>query len=151
MTCQPDDDQIETTITVCYQRVSIQEIIVDDFPISLPTTFSISPDNPASPAIDIDDNHGITVDGNAACCRRMIFVGLVDCVACLNEAWSGFIEHLDPEERDNAQWVIDTVRLAGATGVRKSKLMVCMVFNISNIKRWLMIYRLPHLLVCKIS
>ena len=53
--------------------------------------------------------------------------GLVDCAACLNEALSGFIEHLSFEEKDDAQWVIDTVRQAGTAGVRKSKLMVRLV------------------------
>ena len=126
--CQLDDDQIETTITVCYHRVSeSQEIIFDDFPTPLPTTFSISPDNSTSPATGIEGDHGLTVDGNAACCRKRVFLGLVDCAACLTEAWSSFIEHLSPEERDDAQWVIDTVRQAGAAGVRKSKLMVRLI------------------------
>ena len=103
---------------------------MDDFPKSLPTTFSISPDNSTSSATEIEDDHGLTVDGNAACCRRMAILGLVDCATCLNEAWSIFIEPLSPEERDDAQWVIDTVRQAGATGIRKSKLIVRFVSNV---------------------
>jgi oxalate---CoA ligase len=59
----------------------------------------------------------------------MVLFGLVDCAACLNEAWSGFIEHLSHEERDYAQWVIDTVRQAETAGVRKPKLMVRLVSN----------------------
>jgi hypothetical protein len=116
---------------------------VDNFPTSLPTTFSISPDNPTSPATEIEDHHGITVDGNAACCRRMVFFGLVDCAACLKEAWSGFIEYLNPEERDNAQRVIDTVHRAGTAGIRKSKLVVRLVSKISTLNVGLYIYRLP--------
>lgn len=45
-------------------------------------------------------------------------------MACLKEAWSSFSEHLSPEEKDDAQWVIDTVRQAGAAGVKKSKMIV---------------------------
>jgi len=70
----------------------------------------------------------------------MVFHGLVDCAACLNEAWSSFIEHLNPEERDDAQWVIDTVRQAGAVGVRKSKLMVRLVAGILTLDVGLCIY-----------
>ena len=102
---------------------------MEDFRTELPIAFS-NPDNSTTPAADIEDDHGLTVDGNAACCRRAVFLGLVDCAACLNEAWSGFIEHLSPEERGYAQWVIDTVRQAGAAGVRKSKLMVRLVSKI---------------------
>ena len=83
----------------------------------------------------------------------MVFLGLVDCAACLNEAWSSFIEHLSIEERNDAQWVIDTVRQAGAAGVRKSKLMV-RDFKILTFNVGLCIYRLqvtPHLLDCKNS
>jgi transcription factor C subunit 3 len=57
----------------------------------------------------------------------MVVLGPVDCAACLNEAWLGFIKHLSPEERDDAQWVIDAVCRAGTTGVRKSRLMVRLV------------------------
>lgn len=125
---------------MCYHHISeIQEIIVDDFPTSLPTTFHISPDNSTSPATDIeDDDHGVTVEGNPACCRRLVLLGLVDCAACLNEAWSVFTQHLSPEEKDDAQWVIDTVHQAGAAGVRKSQLMVRLVPEILIIVRWLM-------------
>jgi hypothetical protein len=84
----------------------------------------------------------------------MVFLGLVDCAACLNEAWSGFIEHLSAEEKHDAQWVIDTVRQAGAAGVRKSELMVRLVSKTLTLNVGLCIYRLqvpPHLLVCKKS
>ena len=67
------------------------------------------------------------MEGNPACCRKFIPLGLVDCAACLDEAWSGFSERLSPEERDDAQWIIDTVCQAGAAGIRKSKLMVRLV------------------------
>lgn len=113
---------------------------------------SISPDNSTSLPTDIEDDHGFTVDGNDACCRRSAFLGLVDCAACLNESWSGFIEHLSPEERDDAQWVIDTVRQAGAAGVRKSKLMVRLVLKFITLNVGLCVFRFqipPHLLVCK--
>lgn len=115
-------------ITVGYHRVSERQEIVDDCLTPLPATFFISPVNFTLPATR--DGHGVAIGRNPACCRRMVLHGLVDCVACLNEAWLALNEHLCPEERGDAQWVIDTVRDAGPAGVMKSKLMVRLVSEI---------------------
>jgi len=72
--------------------------------------------------------HGINFDNSAACCKEMATHGLVDCVACLDEAWATFSDMLDPESRMDATWLLDTVRQARDTGVRKSDLLVRLVF-----------------------
>jgi hypothetical protein len=55
----------------------------------------------------------------------------VDCVACLEEAWATFFDMLDPESRIDATWLLDTVRQATEAGIKKSDLLVRLVFLFS--------------------
>ena len=75
-------------------------------------------------SIDIDTGHQINIEGRPACCRKATAQGLVDCAACLNDAWSAFRDSVDPEDRNAAEWVLNAVHRAGEVGIRKADIVV---------------------------
>ncbi|KIM47907.1 hypothetical protein M413DRAFT_439604 [Hebeloma cylindrosporum] len=114
-----DDDQIETAIAVryCFAGEGQEQTV------SAPqTTFVQETEDFPKPG-DGGPGHGINIDNNAACCREMASHGLGDCLACLDEAWATFSDTLDPENRNDAIWILDTVRQTKEVGVRKSDLL----------------------------
>lgn len=69
--------------------------------------------------------HLFNVEGHPACCRKATAQGLVDCVACLDDAWSVLCHSLDPDSLSAAEWILNTVRQAGEAGIRKGDILVC--------------------------
>lgn len=108
-----DDDHIETIIKVQYHLETLEE------PFSGSDVFEL-------PQEIIEDlvNHGLNEEGQLACCRRTSDVGLVDCVACLDEAWKTFCNSLDPSSCGRAEGILRLVSLAKEHGLKKSDLTV---------------------------
>lgn len=95
--------------------------------VHTPQTTSVQETAEFPQSSDGEPGHGINIDNNAACCKEMAPHGLVDCLACLDEAWATFSDMLDPESRIDAIWILDTVRQTKEFGVRKSDLLVRIV------------------------
>ncbi len=74
--------------------------------------------------IDIDTGHQINIEGRPACCRKATAQGLVDCAACLDDAWSAFRDSVDPECASAAEWILNAVHGAGEDGIRKADMVV---------------------------
>jgi hypothetical protein len=68
------------------------------------------------------------MEGGPACCRKVTPQGLVDCIVCLNDAWTALWGSLDPENRSRAEWIKNAVQQAGQTGIKKSDILVCTHF-----------------------
>lgn len=75
--------------------------------------------------------------------------GLVDCLACLDEAWAIFSDMLDPESRTDAIWILDTVRQTKEVGIRKSDLLVRIVILFHSVC-WLTSSSYRHLQVLEL-
>ncbi|KAF8973687.1 hypothetical protein BDZ97DRAFT_1900484 [Flammula alnicola] len=112
-----DDDQIETAIAVRYRL----DEEVRDSSLDEPQMTAISE---MEESLSVETGHKLNADDNPACCRKTTTRGLVDCVACLNNAWSAFRDGLDLDDRNAAEWVLDAVHQAGEDGVKKSDLLV---------------------------
>ncbi|KAF9478012.1 hypothetical protein BDN70DRAFT_71126 [Pholiota conissans] len=67
--------------------------------------------------------HRVNMEGGTACCRKTSPHGLIDCIACLNDAWSILLEALDPENRSHAEWILKAAQQAGPTGIGKSDIL----------------------------
>lgn len=68
-------------------------------------------------------NHGKSIDGGTACCRR-VGKGVVDCTACLDEEWNVMGPTLDIEEMRLSQLMLFLIGQAGDGGVSKEDLIV---------------------------
>ena len=115
-----DDDQIETAIAVQYRFTGEGR----EQNVHTPQMTLVQETTEFPQANDGEPGHGVNIDDNAACCKEMAPHGLVDCLACLDEAWATFSDMLDPESRIDAIWILDTVRQTKEVGVRKSDLLV---------------------------
>jgi hypothetical protein len=120
ITSYTDDDQIETAIAVQYRFTGEGREQNDH----TPQTTLVQETTEFPQFNDGESGHGITIDSNAACCKEIAPRGLVDCLACLDEAWAIFSDMLDPESRIDAIWILDTVRETKEVGIRKSDLLV---------------------------
>lgn len=70
------------------------------------------------------DNHGTTVDGSPACCRKNTPDAVIDCPGCLDELWSAHSSHFNAIELEIAQLVLWLGGQAGPKGVTKDDLAV---------------------------
>ncbi|KAF9458330.1 hypothetical protein BDZ94DRAFT_109910 [Collybia nuda] len=112
-----DDDQIETTIYTQIVGPSITPL-----PSQSPGY------SPVIPLVDSGDlllGHGLTVDGEVACCRRFSGSRFSDCMGCLEYEWTSFNDTLNEQERSAAMKILSMVRDAGERGVAKVDLQVC--------------------------
>jgi hypothetical protein len=107
-----DDDDIETMIRVQYhlesQDVEETSLRMEDIESTLSST----------------DGHGFNETGVIACCRRSSSLGLVDCSACLDEAWNRLHDVLDSNTCDTAEELIKVLRQSKGQGTKKSDIMV---------------------------
>jgi hypothetical protein len=74
---------------------------------------------------EASSSHGVTVEGQNACCRKGSN-GLVDCLCCLEEKLSTFLNGLDPEDGLLVQRVLMIVRETKTKGISKDQLFVCL-------------------------
>jgi hypothetical protein len=107
-----DDDHIETMIRVQYHLESQD---TED------TSRTEAIESTASAA----DGHGLNEKGILAGCRRNSSFGLVDCSACLDEAWNSLHDVLDSKTCDTARELLAIVRQSKCQGTKKSEVMVC--------------------------
>jgi len=113
-----DDDHIETIIKVQYHFE-----VLEEEPFSRSDVF----DSPQEIIEDLGD-HGLNEEGQLACCRRNSDIGLIDCAACLDEAWKTFCKSLDRSSCDRAEEILSLVNHAKEHGLKKSDLTVrCIV------------------------
>jgi hypothetical protein len=70
------------------------------------------------------DGHGLTEEGVVACCRRSSSLGLVDCSACLREAWITLHDALDSNSGGTARELLAVLRQSKEQGTKKSDIMV---------------------------
>lgn len=73
---------------------------------------------------DMTAEHGKTVDGTVACCRKIID-GAIDCTGCLDDQWASASADFTEEELSIAQRMLYVVGQAREKGVTKQALMVC--------------------------
>ena len=139
-----DDDQIETAIAVRYRFAGEGR----EQTIHTPQTTSIQETAEFPQSNNGEYGHGINIDNNVACCKEIAPRGLVDCLACLDEAWASFSDTLDPESRTDAIWILDTVRQTKEVGVRKSDLIVQIItpFRFEQLGFTFFSYRHPQVL-----
>ncbi|KAJ7071454.1 hypothetical protein C8F01DRAFT_1110582 [Mycena amicta] len=107
-----DDDHIETAIFVRFHDISDPQT---PSPIQTPGLESMP--------IETVAEHGTTVDGTPACCKRLNEDSLIDCPACLEEEWATLYESLDTNDRDIFQLILDVVTACGKGGISKSELL----------------------------
>ena len=107
-----DDDHIETMIRVQYHLESQD---TGDIPSRMEAIES----TPSA-----TDGHGFNEEGKIACCRRSSSLGLVDCSACLDEAWNRLHDVLDSNSRDTARELLAVLRQSKGQGTKKSDIMV---------------------------
>jgi oxalate---CoA ligase len=77
--------------------------------------------------IDAEEEHGKTVDGLIACCKRNSD-GLVDCLSCLEEESTVFADSLRTEEQPVALQILEIFRGRGSEGMTRSDLNVSFDF-----------------------
>jgi len=110
-----DDDQIETLLSVRLHNF-------DDPAPELQSSEA----SPSASYMELDaepsSTHGITVEGQIACCNRESD-GLVDCLCCLEAELSTFFIGLDPIHADLVQHIMTTVQGAATQGVSKDQLL----------------------------
>ncbi|KAF8203137.1 hypothetical protein BJ912DRAFT_1018924 [Pholiota molesta] len=121
-----DDDQIETAIFVQYRvDVESRDISLDQTPQDFQIADTSEVEAEESFDMNIRHQH---MEGGPACCRKVTPQGLVDCIVCLNDAWTALWGSLDPENRSRAEWIKNAVQQAGQTGIKKSDILVCTHF-----------------------
>lgn len=74
---------------------------------------------------DLPSGHGISLDGDVACCKVLSGARVSDCVVCLETVWASFNDSLDEQERAVASQVLTIVRQSEERGVTKRYLQVC--------------------------
>ncbi len=109
-----DDDDIETNISVQYH-------------LGEEASGRLEPSMPSPEPLDLtaDGVHGFNENGASACCRRTSDQGLVDCSACVGEAWNVLCASLDANSRDAAERVLRLTMQAKEHGVKKTEIIVC--------------------------
>jgi transcription factor C subunit 3 len=107
-----DDDHIETVIRVQYHLESQD---AEETSLTTETTES----TPST-----TDGHGFNEKGVIACCRRSSGIGLVDCSACLDEAWNRLRDVLDSNSCDTAKGILTVLRQSKGQGTKKSDIIV---------------------------
>ena len=121
----PDDDHIETTI---HFRVRGVECMPQDELVTPRATSHV-------PRRELEtcttSRHGITHAGEVASCRGQS-EGLVDCIACLEEAESAFLSTVPSQHKDTAKKILEIVFQASAKGVTRDQLLVSSSSNPLN-------------------
>ncbi|KAF5384735.1 hypothetical protein D9757_006233 [Collybiopsis confluens] len=116
-----DDDQIETDLNFRFFGLSDAASNSNDGE----NLESLDGENPI---VDIVENpavkHGITVNGQPACCRKEISDAVVDCSGCLDELWQARSSHFNAQELTTAQLILWLVAQAGMKGVSKQDLIM---------------------------
>lgn len=110
-----DDDDIETNISLWYH-------------LNEEGTSGRSESSRSSPEpleLTADGGHGFNKSGADACCRRKSDQGLVDCGACLDEAWNVLWASLDAHSRDVAERILRVTAQAKEHGLKKTDVIVC--------------------------
>lgn len=83
-----------------------------------------SPDPPPfGPEPCIDGAHGLTVDGQPACCKE-VSIGIVDCVGCLDGELAAFLSGLDPQSKGIVEQIMPMLFQAASKGLTRYELQV---------------------------
>ena len=116
-----DDDQIETSVQFRAIRdpISGRKSITPDEPRSSPL-----PDLPKPGEESLLLGHGVTADGESACCEQIAH-GAVDCNFCITNAVSDFLASLGEGEKASAATILSVVRTSGTAGITRDQLSVC--------------------------
>ncbi|RPD63262.1 hypothetical protein L227DRAFT_544094 [Lentinus tigrinus ALCF2SS1-6] len=116
-----DDDDIETSIRVCYRPSGLREASVPE-PSIEPSGMS------GGTEMDVDESqvpgheHSQTADGEVAFCRRTS-EGIVDCHACLEWAKSSLLRDLSDDESSAVEKLLPVLDEAGSKGLTKRQLL----------------------------
>ncbi|RDX56211.1 hypothetical protein OH76DRAFT_605431 [Lentinus brumalis] len=115
-----DDDDIETTVRVCYVPGGLRET-------SVPEPSIEPPDVGVGPLMEVDESsplagHGQTAGGEHAFCR-LTSDGLVDCEACLEIAKSSLLQVLNDEESSVVGKLLPALDEASSEGLTKRQLL----------------------------
>lgn len=69
--------------------------------------------------------HGNTLAGDIACCMSSANAGsIVDCVACLHESRSSWMESVEVGVRENAHMLLEYIKSASSKGVVVNQVLV---------------------------
>ena len=68
--------------------------------------------------------HGVSADGELAFCRHTSD-GLVNCPACVEQAFQSVLAQLDANEASTAEELVSALRDAGTAGLSKRQILVC--------------------------
>lgn len=79
---------------------------------------------PSRPEDYIDGAHGLTVDGQPACCKEES-IGIVDCVGCLEGELAMFFSGLDLLGKGIVEQIVPTLLQAASKGLTRHELQVC--------------------------
>lgn len=112
-----DDDHIETFLSIRFGDLS--DMTPEQRNSESPPNFSRT-ESDAEAGLS---NHGLTLKGQVACCRK-VMEGLVDCQSCIEENKINFIADLMPEDAGLVQRISAIVEQAGSQGVTKDQLLV---------------------------
>ncbi|KAI0724234.1 hypothetical protein C8T65DRAFT_704140 [Cerioporus squamosus] len=115
-----DDDDIETSVRVCYVPGGLREA-------SIPEPSVEPPDVGAAADMEVDEaslpaEHGPPADGEIEFCRHSSD-GLVDCHACLETAKTSLLRELNDEECSAVEKLLPALEEAGSTGLTKRQLL----------------------------
>lgn len=119
-----DDDQIETAISVKYERA-----LPSTSEIEMEWISPIPGDDEADIAMtDVQhpDGHGLTESKQIASCQRTSKAeyAIIDCSRCLQETRVALEESMTSEEREVAEQVLQMLSHAGPSGCQKHQLKV---------------------------
>ena len=119
------DDDIETSIRVCYVPSAVQEASAPEpsvEPQGLPAV-ELGAEMDVDETQVSENEHGHTADGEVAFCRRTSD-GIVDCHACLASAKSSLLQESNDEERSAFEKLLPVLDEAGSKGLTKRQLLV---------------------------
>ena len=112
------DNDIETSVSV---KFAAETPSASDHPS--PSTQPTSLDQRPT-AMEIDDGlpHGMTAEGDPACCRA-VCDGAVDCDECLRAELAELAASLTDAQRTHCHDVLDVLDEAGSEGLSKAKIV----------------------------
>ena len=82
---------------------------------------------------DSDEDHGKTIEGAVACCRKYSD-GQVNCDLCLNNALRRWVVQSGPKEQEVCRRVLGVLDEAGPAGLHISTLIVSALYQFYDVK-----------------
>lgn len=120
-----DDDHIETTIYTRSRLSGVSTLDTEDVEANQTVT--------PSAVEDSDEDHGKTIEGAVACCRKYSD-GQVNCDLCLNNALKGWVVQSSPKEQEVSRRVLGVLDEAGFAGLHIKTLIVSALYQFNDVK-----------------